>query len=224
LNYLATVYADDKLISYLVAKLLPLNLFPAEYWESLKNPIFESWSWEEDEGGAATEFRGKVQKAGTWETYLDTRGDIGNFLPSFREFIGSWKEAKSGSRDTSWLKHLVVSVGLMKWYSSKQLLEFWDDFEGYLSSKIGRTGTTIPEIRCVHHIFEVMEQYKTEVKRNEEWRKACNQASQFFIISIGIVYIASRLTILVLLFTCLRAVPEGVYEDTPWTRFLPNFS
>ncbi|KAH6708721.1 hypothetical protein BKA61DRAFT_557532 [Leptodontidium sp. MPI-SDFR-AT-0119] len=40
----------------------------------------------------------------------------------------------------------------------------------------------------------------------------------------GIVYTASRLIILVLLFTCLRAVPERVYENTPWTRFLPNIS
>ncbi|KAI1161387.1 hypothetical protein F5B18DRAFT_663121 [Nemania serpens] len=40
----------------------------------------------------------------------------------------------------------------------------------------------------------------------------------------GMIYIAARLILLVLLLTSLRAVPKGVYEDTPWTRFLPNFS
>ncbi|AEO64639.1 uncharacterized protein THITE_47478 [Thermothielavioides terrestris NRRL 8126] len=40
----------------------------------------------------------------------------------------------------------------------------------------------------------------------------------------GILYTAARLAILVLVFTSLRRVPAGVYQDTPWTRFLPTFS
>ncbi|KAK0751441.1 hypothetical protein B0T18DRAFT_435790 [Schizothecium vesticola] len=40
----------------------------------------------------------------------------------------------------------------------------------------------------------------------------------------GIIYSAARLVIMVLLFTSLRAVPEGVYHNTSWTRFLPHVS
>lgn len=40
----------------------------------------------------------------------------------------------------------------------------------------------------------------------------------------GPIYIAARLVILALLFTTLRSVPVGVYENTPWTRFILSFS
>ncbi|KAI1165155.1 hypothetical protein F5B18DRAFT_660540 [Nemania serpens] len=39
-----------------------------------------------------------------------------------------------------------------------------------------------------------------------------------------IIYIASRLILMVLIFTSLRATPEGVYQITPWTQVMPSFS
>ncbi|KUJ21636.1 uncharacterized protein LY89DRAFT_637487 [Mollisia scopiformis] len=40
----------------------------------------------------------------------------------------------------------------------------------------------------------------------------------------GLLERRPSLAILVLLFTSLRSTPKGVYDDTPWTRFLPNIS
>lgn len=58
----------------------------------------------------------------------------------------------------------------------------------------------------------------------KQLERACTRASTFLTICSGIVYACARLTIVVLLFTSLRSVPEGVYLNTPWTRFLPNIS
>ncbi|KAI1741359.1 hypothetical protein F4680DRAFT_416581 [Xylaria scruposa] len=78
----------------------------------------------------------------------------------------------------------------------------------------------IPIKRRICSIIEIWEHYKSVKKRCETYPKV----SKFLTIGGSILYIISRLIILVLLFTSLRAVPKGVYDNTPWTRFLPSFS
>lgn len=46
LNYLATTYADKKLVPFLMVNLPPWDLFPSEYWELLKNPTIETGTGE----------------------------------------------------------------------------------------------------------------------------------------------------------------------------------
>ncbi|KAL3294446.1 Major facilitator superfamily domain general substrate transporter protein [Colletotrichum asianum] len=58
----------------------------------------------------------------------------------------------------------------------------------------------------------------------ERLRKFCEKASPIITIVSGVIYTTARLVILVLLFTCLRETPAGVYQVTPWLNFLPNFS
>lgn len=38
----------------------------------------------------------------------------------------------------------------------------------------------------------------------------------------GIWYIVARITLLVLAFTCLRALPPGAYENIQWTSYIPH--
>ncbi|CZR63518.1 uncharacterized protein PAC_13415 [Phialocephala subalpina] len=237
LNYVATTYTDHVLISSLMHKLKPLNSFPAEFWESLKKPIFNSWGWDgvivlisiptgsrNFEEEPPKELHEQLKKDGTLDKYTKICIDMFNFSINLMDFIKFWERAKGGGRDAFLLRDWVRRFTGMEHHSSEEMLEFWGDFENYLKSKFRTPDTTIPEIRCAHHILSVKEQFKKDEKRIEKWRKDCGQASQFLTISSGIVYAASRLIILVLLFTCLRAVPEGVYENTPWTRFLPNIS
>lgn len=42
-------------------------------------------------------------------------------------------------------------------------------------------------------------------------------------VTVGaLAYIAARMILLVLTFTCLRAEPAGVFEATAWSTFLPH--
>ncbi|KHE81762.1 hypothetical protein GE21DRAFT_1356147 [Neurospora crassa] len=43
-------------------------------------------------------------------------------------------------------------------------------------------------------------------------------------ISSGIIYTAARLVLFGIMFSSLRAVPDGVYDTANWTRFVPSFS
>jgi hypothetical protein len=42
--------------------------------------------------------------------------------------------------------------------------------------------------------------------------------------SVGLVYVISRLALIVLIFYCFSSMPAGVYETVDWTKFLPHFS
>jgi hypothetical protein len=44
------------------------------------------------------------------------------------------------------------------------------------------------------------------------------------ILLFGLIYIVSRLGLVVLIFYCFSSMPAGVYETVAWTTFLPHFS
>jgi hypothetical protein len=41
---------------------------------------------------------------------------------------------------------------------------------------------------------------------------------------LAVIYIISRLALIVLIFYCFSSMPAGVYETVDWTKFLPHFS
>jgi len=43
-------------------------------------------------------------------------------------------------------------------------------------------------------------------------------------LSLGLVYVISRLALIVLIFYCFSSMPAGIYETVDWTKFLPHFS
>lgn len=45
-----------------------------------------------------------------------------------------------------------------------------------------------------------------------------------FMYSFMLVYVISRLALIVLIFYCFSSMPAGVYETVDWTKFLPHFS
>ncbi|KAI1151823.1 hypothetical protein F4825DRAFT_462315 [Nemania diffusa] len=78
--------------------------------------------------------------------------------------------------------------------------------------------TTHPTKHLIPWLSENLE--PLEALRGPFWESVC----EFLVLGTGIIYVASRLIILVLLFTSLRSAPKGIYDNTPWTRFLPNIS
>jgi len=72
--------------------------------------------------------------------------------------------------------------------------------------------------------MDALKHLEEEKVNAQKHRDILEQISRFQTISGGILYICTRLIIIVLIFTALRTVPVGVYENTPWTRLLPNFS
>ena len=77
----------------------------------------------------------------------------------------------------------------------------------------------IPEALC-----RAFERYQKLVNA-VEWRQSqLKRVSQALVILTSLVYTTARIVMLALLFSCLRAAPAGIYKDTPWTHFIPNFS
>lgn len=66
--------------------------------------------------------------------------------------------------------------------------------------------------------------FEEEYERGKKIEEMYQTASRFSTIICSIFYVSVRLIIIVLLFTSLREVPIGVYTESPWTRYLPNFS
>lgn len=237
LNYIATTYANNKLISSLLEKLKPLDAMSEEFWKALNEPSFTHWDQEEriilisiptglrnfDEK-PPKEKRSQLEKDGKWAHYDVICWEVMHFFENLQHFYELWKRAKKGGGDAYLLQTLLEHMIRMEQFSSSESLGFWDDFESHLKDTILPPSDPLLGRDCIRHFLKVADQFKTEEKQVQKWKDACNWISQFLVISTGIVYVASRLIILVLLFTSLRAVPKGVYENTPWTRFLPSIS
>jgi hypothetical protein len=63
-----------------------------------------------------------------------------------------------------------------------------------------------------------------EDKFSEEINAFSDITTAVLIIVLGVIYLISRLALLVLTFYCFSAMPAGVYETVDWTKFLPHFS
>jgi hypothetical protein len=100
----------------------------------------------------------------------------------------------------------------------------WWAYEAYLKSKLRDLD---PDLRtlCVRDFLIDTRRPISSLRGDREvFVRKCDRASKFITIISSIIYAVSRLAILILLFTSLRSVPEAVYENSPWTRFLPNIS
>lgn len=140
-----------------------------------------------------------------------------------QDFERVWGEVVTGRRDAKLVAKLKFCRDISNHVDWTEL-EFWDDFEKYLWTKLTKGNRTFPQLGYVRHIVGVCRHVEEDIIRFDNRRRTYSKASQYLTISSGIVYITSRLIILVLLFTSLRAVPKGLYENTSWTRFLPTVS
>lgn len=242
LNYLVTTHADNSLVCSLLERLDPLNKFPEEFWELFEaKTAFESWGWDLDqivafishapaarnweEAPTAAQISQLKQDRSTWRKSALLLNRLRFYDSDLSMFVKRWMEAKGGRRDKflvgEWANFLVQTP--RKKYPD-EVRELRRDFEKFLRTKLNESGLTVPDLNCAEFIETVAVHFALGRATQALWQRNCHRASQFATISSGIVYAASRLIILALLFTCLRDVPRAVYEDIPWTRYLPNIS
>ena len=237
LGFLSTTYTNNMFISSLVSSLVPLEQFPPAWWDLLmQDPEFlrwppESWfalcsldpgtrDWDKAPNGLA-DLPPQAEKI----TYNDQRWIRENLrrLRNLRPWI---VQAKEGRRDSDLYEALGREFECFKDIGNRyiKVAELWDEYEDYLKTKLDPAAPEISAIRCLGFIVNMKARAKYLRYRNKELKRTYDQASRYLTISVGILYTIARLTILVLLFTSLRAVPEEIYKNTLWPRFLPNIS
>jgi hypothetical protein len=244
LGHAATVYADKLALSWLVSKLSCVEKFPPGYLELLQTPVFKDWGWHnmvvmmprpvvgsrkfdaQPTDEETKQAREEMERTGTWDRYLVARMHIANFTSSLQPLFQLLKRAKDSTYDPALLSDMLGYRSTLIDMFPKEAQDFWDDYEeSYVRHQAFETGGgEIPRIKYVSYVMATLDQFPAELERVKRFQKICEQISRYQAIFAGVIYILSRLIILVLPFTCLRAVSPGVYQNTPWTRFLPSFS
>lgn len=241
-SYLATNFIASRLISTLLAKLEPLEQLPTEWWEYVTKPTFLFWGLDAIRFliSMPTGSRNWEEEPSLQTIQASLLTDKPTVLPSLhvtavarRSTILRYcmKKASEGRIPrpsyyyNKWMGAAMLLKESLREFKEVYGLDFLRDYESYVRDKLclSHTDFGMPESTqsSLEHIIAVHEQID---KRMDMFRRACTRASTFMAICSGILYTAARLTIIVLLFTCLRATPAGVYDNTPWTRFLPSFS
>jgi hypothetical protein len=70
----------------------------------------------------------------------------------------------------------------------------------------------------------ISNKYGKSIWKNTLIAERCEDTARFLVNCSSMIYMVARMTVIILMFTCLRASPAGVYQITPWTRFLPKIS
>lgn len=141
-----------------------------------------------------------IYRAG-WKAGLDADGNAAKIFHRMDEYLPRFRDVYSGE---------MVSV--------------WEDYEDYLWGRATISDGPRPSTQHIHELLKAIDSFSNDHHRFCKHKAAYNMFSLGFIASTGILHISARLIILFLLFTPLRAAPKGLYNNTPWTRFLPSFS
>lgn len=236
INFLATSYIDFKMTSILLRNLDPLRGVPAEFWAHTKNPSWSQWSleaqcflvgnlteprdWENEQSNEITE-RYATSMPDT--TLYEKFAMFGIHLTSF---LTAWEEAQhvkpfaARTLRKTWFE----SGSRMEMQSIAEVVALWQEYEDFIKGKHNISAQNVPDPNYVAFVLRAYKETTGGLPRWEKLQKSCERASPILIIISGIIYAIARLVILILLFTCLRETPAGVYQVTPWLNFLPNFS
>lgn len=113
----------------------------------------------------------------------------------------------------------------MEYNYNEKVKEMWKDYEeSHVQREITWTDNQQPQYTIICRLMNELALFKAQVEGQKTVRKEYENLSRYITIIGGILYVGARLLLLVMLFTSLRAVPLGVYENSPWTRFILNFS
>lgn len=240
LGYLATSYLGKQFKSKWLADLKYKfgNQPHSIWWQLFLNPQSLSSSWDEaslfdlylrpaeSRNGEKPSPPGNayIRVAFGWEDHTFTQFE--DYLSEFRTDLSFCMAGTATTWQWAWLSGELsfMDTGESIPFQHPQLLEFWRDYENFARCKLGHLklhdacGETET---CLGEVIKVTKNNATwAVIFEKRFRRASNAV---FIMSL-VLYAASRLIILVILFTSLRAAPAGVYQNTVWTRFLPSFS
>ncbi|KAK1707176.1 hypothetical protein BDP67DRAFT_493525 [Colletotrichum lupini] len=226
LHFLVTEYTDSRLLLIFLRKLKPLNGLEPDFWEYIRNPHWQFWglnaqlflatnptgsrNWDEEPSAETIEEYGNSEISES--EYLFTS----HFETALLLFLEVWQEAqgKTPPAARSLLDGWFRNGDCMEQISENKPLEvnFWQDYENH----IRRThGISDPETADHGWITFILRAYKEAKKEGGWWHDfsgVLDKASLILTIASGVIYTVARLTILILLFTCLRETPVDVYR------------
>ncbi|AEO64352.1 uncharacterized protein THITE_2110422 [Thermothielavioides terrestris NRRL 8126] len=141
-------------------------------------------------------------------------------------FYSIWNRFQKGERGRDVRQQLIVFSQHIASFRSQDssLADRLETRQDQARAKLSTPNKLIPAFSLIDCCNQALNAGADGRRRGQLLSRPYHKASRYLTIGAGIVYAAARLTIIALLFTTLRSVPEGVYTDTPWTRFLPNIS
>ncbi|KXH48318.1 hypothetical protein CNYM01_08946 [Colletotrichum nymphaeae SA-01] len=229
LHVLATDYSDFHLASMLLHKLKPMDELDPKFWGYIENPHWKHRGWDAQRFLARNPTGSRnwdeEPSAGIIEKYRNSKSE--RLSPRYfqRNLVGFSKTWQQARLEAPYAARLLCK----KWFyygdamqsTPAVQVDFWQGYENYIRTKFGIRD---PEISDRGWIDYILRAYKEMDEENLKLRGLLDKASSIITIVSGLVYTVARLTILILLFTCLRETPVDVYRVTPWVNFLPNIS
>ncbi|KAJ4420458.1 hypothetical protein N0V82_004335 [Gnomoniopsis sp. IMI 355080] len=243
-NYISNGLLESRLLSAFRAHIRPWEELPEQdlWWWHMSNPSYQSWSDEElsallympandrhwdEKPSAETIERIRIQEDSSHLSHfaIAFMRQLPDRLLPIRE---SWRRALEGDvpilpsvRRKELLEGQAQHMFILRLLSPNPgLLPLWDEYEASVREKI----PTLNAAPSVKHIFEVYRQANIDVIAMKKLQQKIMVVSNCVNIFSSIIYALARLMIMVLIFSCLRATPERVYQNTPWIQFIPNIS
>lgn len=243
LEYTSSNYGRSRRNNILIAELEPLRCLSSSWWRAAMSASFMSWNTDEktafwllQNGGMDWEERPSKETIRNTRLENDDREDrwahkaelTTEFFSAFTQFGQHWDSLRTlGKKNTKPknifkdLYHQVEAINSsfpsMKIHNEA----FWASYENRLKHTVPGSGAQNLGAPVVEHILKAFQHAEGEFGRLQE---QCEHAAKILANCSSVVYVAARLMVIILMFTCLRAAPAGVYQITPWTRFLPKIS
>jgi hypothetical protein len=243
LGYLRTDVLGRKRTALFLHELRPLEMLSIseERWRYLGWPRFREWHHEAEgafvamtqdpntdwEAGPSQEIIEELRKS---EKGADPSLLISSFAVTILKFRQNWLRRHSQENHhihfaQDWIDGCKAMSDLFRQYTDE--LDFknvWRGYEGFVERKLGVPPASQPDTSCVEMIIKAYENTITKIGALESRLDIATKIVEGLNWCGGVIYIACRLMTIVLLFTCLRAAPAGVYQVVRWTTFIPGVS
>lgn len=243
LDYISNNYGRSRRNKTLIAELEPLKCLSSSWWHAAMGASFMSWNanerttfWFLQEGDLDWEERPSEEAIRNTRLVNEYRKEwwthkaelTAEFFSAFTQFGRHWDGLRAmgekGFRSKQQLNEFYHEVEAIN--SSFLLMQpfnevFWASYEDRLKHTVPDSGAEYLEATVVEHIVKAFQHAEGEFGQLQE---RCEHAAKIVANLSSIIYVIARLMVIVLMFTCLRAVPVGVYQVTPWTRYFPKIS
>ncbi|KAF2994266.1 hypothetical protein E8E13_002274 [Curvularia kusanoi] len=232
-TYLILRYAPQLRCKNILRELEPFKNVDPEFRRLITKPDFISWTFEELTALViTTDFSQRPsnemcnqlkEEYLAWEKLEAETFYLEQAFPEISNFFEMQEAIEKRQENIGQVASEIDcnSYWMGQVYENDQLRLFWESFENDVRTKLTARGIPLPDVERTGFLPELVSRVD---KRDTQFRKWSITINRYVAIIGGIIYAASRLIIIVLLFTSLRAAPKGIYTVTPWTEYLPNFS
>lgn len=243
LEYTYNNYGKSWRNDMLIAELEPLRCLSSSWWYAALSASFMSWNadektafWLLQEGDLSWEERPSKEAIKNVRLKNEDREDrwahkaelTNEFLSAFTQFGRHWDSLSTLGEKNVKPKHVFDDLyrqveAMATSFSSMKISNeaFWASYEDRLRHIVPDSGAEDLKTPVVEHILEAFQHAEGEFSGLQQ---RCEDAARNLANCTSVIYVAARLMVIILMFTCLRAAPAAIYQITPWTRFLPKIS